>query len=271
MAHKISDDVAEVLRSATCSSDRLTLVGQLDRKMYEKVNKVLDISGFKWSRKDKCHLAIKGTATETLAAALNDGEIVDPKKEWDFFETPEYLANRMVNLLQIHKDGVVDSDLDFLEPSVGGGRLYDALLRAGVEKFNIWVCEIQEDLAKKWDDPEIDDIRQFNGPWFLGRDFLAVDPKESDGFHRIIANFPFSKFSDIAHCRHAYSLLNDGGRMVCITSPSWQFRTDKKSVEFKTWFESLPSVTVEELPAGTFRDSGTNVRALLLAIDKEDA
>lgn len=257
MAHKISDDVAEVLRSAKCSADRLTLVGQFDRKMYEKVNKVLEISGFKWSRKDKCHLAIKGTATETLAAALDDGEITDPKKEWDFFQTPEGLADRMAKLCDISSDHRV------LEPSAGGGRLLKAAEKYGVPRHHLFFFEIQDDAR--------DDLEKA-GYSVIDSDFMSRKLSDPDlFFDRIIANPPFSSFQDILHCRKMFDCLKPGGRMVCITGPSWQFRTDKKSVEFKTWFESMPSATVKELPAGTFKDSGTNVMALLLVIDKEIA
>ena len=265
MAHKISDDVAEVLRAATCSSDRLTLVGQLDRKMYEKVNKVLEISGFKWNRKEKCHLAIKGTAAETLAAALADGEIVDPKKDWDFFQTPQWLAERMAVLLNVSRG------MRVLEPSAGHGRLLDAVEPLCGKEFVV-CCEAFDDCVK---------ALQKRGTYIImALDFMTLtsEYKYSQGlagtkiigrFDRVIANPPFSNFQDITHCRHAYDFLKPGGRMVCITGPSWQFRTDKKSVAFKEWFKSLPSATVEELPAGTFKDSGTNVRALLLVIDKE--
>ncbi len=256
MAHKIAPDVAEVLRAAKCEADRLTLVGHLDRKMYEKVNKVLDISGFKWSRKDKCHLAIKGTAVETLAQALDDGEIVDPKKEWDLFETPVDLADRMARFLDIQPTDQV------LEPSAGGGRLVRAALANGATYENMFAIEAQPGLRK--------DLCKICRVFDRVDDFLTVNPEENSeySFDKILLNPPFSGLQDIAHCRHAYELLKTDGRMVCITGPSWQYRSDKKSVAFKEWSESLPSATVEELPAGTFKDSGTNVRSLLLVIDK---
>ncbi len=258
MAHSISEEVSEVLRAAACSKDRLTLVGQLDRKMYEATNKILEISGFKWNRKEKCHLAVNGNAAETLAKALDDGRIVDPKKEWDFFQTPEDLADRMAALLEI-------SELDIvLEPSAGGGRLIRSVLKWRTRMSLVWAIEAQAGLRKEL--AEICNVLEYD-------DFLKYDNKApSHPFeppNKIIMNPPFSSFQDIIHCRHAYDQLESGGRMVCITGPSWQFRTDKKSAAFKAWFESLPSATIEELPAGTFKDSGTNVRALLLIIDKE--
>ncbi len=257
MAHKIADDVTDVLHRSTCTESRLTLPSQLERKLYERVAKVLEISGFKWSRKEKCHLALSGTAGETLAKALDDGSIVDPKKEFDFFQTPEDLADRMARLLDIK------SFERILEPSAGGGRLVRAVIDNGALRQHVFAVEAQKDLRKE--------LCKICCVHDMMDDFLTgFDPKKNGQcFEKIIANFPFSNFADITHCRHAYDFLTPGGRMVCITGPSWQYRTDKKSVAFKEWFESLPSATVEELPAGTFKDSGTNVRSLLLVINKE--
>ncbi len=264
MAHKIGDDVAEVLRAAICNGDRLTLQGQLDRKMYERVNKVLDISGFKWSRKgkDKCHLALKGSASETLAQALDDGQIVDPKKEWDFFETPADLADRMAEIVGLNQ---YDGDDFVLEPSAGHGRL--ALAAAKIVGQKRVVCyDVQSDCCA-----ELHKL----GFQAICCDFMKVEKENFDfgdgvALPRFISmNPPFSVGQDIAHCRHAYDILKIGGRMVCITGPGWQYNSAKKFVAFKEWFEALPSATVEDLPAGTFKDSGTNVRALLLVIDKE--
>ncbi len=256
MAHKISDDVSQVLRAAVCQKDRLILNGQLDRVLYQKVNKVLEISGFQWSRKEKCHLAIKGTAADTLAAALEEGQIVDPKKEWDFFETPEDLADRMAKILDIKPGESV------LEPSAGGGRLVRAALSNGAEYENLFAIEAQKDLRLA--------LAPLCRVFDRVDDFVAACSSElkDERFDKISMNPPFSSLQDLAHCRLAYDLLKTGGRMVCITGPSWQYRSDKKSVAFKQWIEDV-GAEVEELPAGTFKDSGTSVRSLLLVINKK--
>ena len=259
MAHKISEDVAIVLRDSVCAGSSLQLQGQLDRKMYEKVNKVLELSGFKWNRKEKCHIAVTGTAQQTLTAALGDGEIIDPKKEWDFFQTPEDLADRMASMLNIEEFDIV------LEPSAGGGRLVRSVIKYRTRTGLVWAIEAQKDLRDKLKDVCV--VLNYD-------DFLKYDNKVPGHPHeppnKIIMNPPFSGGQDIIHCKHAYDQLESGGRMVCITGPGWQFRTDKKHVEFKNWFESLESKSVEELPAGTFKAEGTNVRSLLLTIDKKE-
>lgn len=256
MAHSISDEVATVLRSATCLGSSLILNGQLDRKMYTAVNKVLELSGFEWNRKQKCHVAKKDTAAETLAKALGDQKIIDPKKEFDFFQTPENIAGEMVRLADIQMDDIV------LEPSAGGGRIVRAILKTGIDPAQVVAVEIQDDLRLALV-PHCTVIHAV-------KDFLEYElMPESNGFDKIIANPPFSCAQDVLHCRHMYDLLKSGGRMVCITGPGWQYNSTTKFVEFRNWFESLRGTTVTELPSGTFKDSGTNVWALLLTIDKE--
>jgi len=256
MAHKIQPHIETILRAAKCVDGDLFLQGHLERKDYAAVNKVLELSGFKWNKKQKCHVAIKGSASETLAAALDDGEIVDPKKEWDFFETPEDVADRMAKFL-----GIKSTD-HVLEPSAGAGRLVDAAFRHGASFQNTLAIEA-------W--AENREILKSKCHVATETDFLKVDPASSRSVDKIIMNPPFSGGQDIAHCLHAYAMLKPGGRMACITGPSWQYRTDKKHAAFKAWFESLDDAGCEELPAGTFKDSGTNVRSLLLTIVKESS
>jgi len=60
--------------------------------------------------------------------------------------------------------------------------------------------------------------------------------------------------------------------VVAVTSPGWTFRADRRHVEFRDWFtrqERGRMAEKHELPSGTFDESGTNVRALLLAIKKQ--
>lgn len=257
MAHKISPEVETILRGGACSAASFTIQTHLDRKMYDAVNKVLDLSGFKWDRKSKKHLATNGNAADTLAKALGDGKIVDPQKEFDFFQTPEDLALRMAEALSPDGNSVI------LEPSAGGGRLCRAIIDWApkllkISKDQIYFFEIQENLH---------DALFEDGFRPLGYDFLECN--FSGYFTHVVGNPPFSNAQDLAHFRKMYDCLKSGGRMVCITSPSWQWRTQKKFVEFKTWFQSLRYTTVEPLPDGTFKDSGTNVPALLITVDKE--
>lgn len=100
----------------------------------------------------------------------------------------------------------------------------------------------------------------------LTGDFLTMNG-ELGLFDVVLMNPPFSKAQDIAHVRHAFDHLKDGGQLVAITSPGWTFRTDKKHAEFSAWTRKV-GATKYELPAGTFKASGTNVSTVVIHITK---
>jgi type I restriction-modification system DNA methylase subunit len=97
-------------------------------------------------------------------------------------------------------------------------------------------------------------------------DFLSCNG-ELGKFDRVIANPPFRNGQDVEHVRHMFDLVKPGGTIVTVTSPASQYRADRKHDEFRTWLEGLDH-EVAELPHGTFKTSGTNIRALLLTIRK---
>ncbi len=53
---KVDQQILQVLSVAHTQGNALTLYGQLDRKLYERTNKVLDAAGGRWNRKTKGHL-----------------------------------------------------------------------------------------------------------------------------------------------------------------------------------------------------------------------
>lgn len=72
---------------------------------------------------------------------------------------------------------------------------------------------------------------------------------------------------DIEHVRHAYNFLKDEGRLVAVTSPAWQYRENGKFKAFRDWLSELPH-DVDEVPAGAFKSSGTEIRTLIITIRK---
>lgn len=64
-----------------------------------------------------------------------------------------------------------------------------------------------------------------------------------------------------------YKHLRKGGKIVSVMSPHWKFANDKKSIEFRSWLETVEHHYVE-LPESTFKDSGTGVSSFLIAIVK---
>jgi 16S rRNA G1207 methylase RsmC len=96
-------------------------------------------------------------------------------------------------------------------------------------------------------------------------DFLTreIDP----GFDRIIMNPPFEEMQDVDHVKRAYDLLSKDGRMVSVMSESSFFRTDRKAAEFREWLDEVGGYSIE-LPDGSFKESGTGVKARLVVIRK---
>jgi phospholipid N-methyltransferase len=249
------------LKQAKVEGNTLDLApcGQLERKHYEAVNKALVLLGGKWNRGAKKHLFDK-PVSEVLAEALGEGEILDKKKEFQFFETPTALADHMAELLDAEPRQFI------LEPSAGRGNLVDAVVQKAGGDLDFCLIEIQHDLCE--------DLRkEYREFVVMEMDFLTAKSfgKGSQLFDRIIMNPPFTNGQDIAHVRHAYDYLKPGGKMVAILSPAWEFNTQKKFKEFRKWIESLvlDKITVEQLPAGTFSESGTEVRAVLIKIEKD--
>ena len=89
---------------------------QLDRKIYLAVNKVLENLGGKWNRKQKAHV-FESDISDRIDNVLLTGSVVDPKKEFQFFETPPELAKRLVEMANIQPLETV------LEPSAGKGAI----------------------------------------------------------------------------------------------------------------------------------------------------
>jgi type I restriction-modification system DNA methylase subunit len=247
---KIDSDLIPNLQAIETNGNRAVIRERLDRGLYTRVNKVLELLGGKWNKSAKAHL-FNGDAGAIILAAINEGQVTDTKKEFQFFATPPDLARKLVALANLQPGHSV------LEPSAGLGALLDIAAQE-VPLRQLHYCELfpahQAELKRKG-------YRNF-----LAADFLELDPTAHQ-FDRIIANPPFSKGQDVDHTRHAFRMLKPGGTMAVITSPSWTFRDDSRNTQFRDWIDSNGFYT-EELPAGTFAESGTDVRTMLLVIHK---
>lgn len=114
---KISDDVRDVLSRSTITATTVTLPPkQLERKLYEAVNKALSGAGGKWNKKAGAHVFVRDPR-EVLGLAVETGEAVNLKTKLQAFYTPKPLAKRMV------KAATLKHGYRVLEPSMGGGAL----------------------------------------------------------------------------------------------------------------------------------------------------
>lgn len=224
--------------------------GQLPRDLYVRVNKVLESLGGKWNRKAKGHV-FDGPCAEDLELVIEQRRFIagGMKQLLGQFNTPDDLADRMAMMLDLPDSASV------LEPSAGTGSLLRAVRRVNPNLVHLCAVEIGQSKAEK--------LYDFASLVFC-MDFLIFNPDKK--YDCVIMNPPFSKQVDVDHVKHAWDLLADGGRLVSIMSPGWTFRSNRKSVEFRDFVQANGSF--QELPDGTFHESGTDVRTVLVTLDR---
>jgi predicted RNA methylase len=249
MAKKISDHILSILSKVTIDGDKIFLTcGQLDRKDYVAVNEVLENMGGKWNKKLKAHV-FESDPTDKLEDVLLVGEIVDRKKELNFFPTPFSLAKHIVEDL-----ADINIGQHCLEPSAGMGNIAD-VMRDYVEQKNIMCVEI---------DPEHCKLLKEKGYYVLERDFLEF--QFGHKYDRIVMNPPFSKQQDIKHVMKAWDFLAEDGILVSIMSPGFTFRENKLSVEFRKLVDEYG--WYEKNPEKSFSSQGTNINTVTVVLKK---
>lgn len=244
---KISNEVLAVLGNCSFKDNLLYLPpGQLDRALYTAVNAVLAANGGKWNRAAKAHV-FDEPAESAIEQALLTGEFHRVKQDLGQFDTPPALADRVCDLADLK------AGMTVLEPSAGIGRLALAAAKSGCD-----VTCVEIDQGR---------VMMLGGFEVLGVDFLALS-NAFRKFDRVIMNPPFAKQADIDHVLHALKFLKPGGRLVAIMSASVTFRTNRKTTDFWHFIESTcRRHSREALPVGAFAESGTNVNAVIVAID----
>jgi protein-L-isoaspartate O-methyltransferase len=171
------------------------------------------------------------------------------------FETPRELAREVVELADIRPGHRV------LEPSAGTGRLLEPL----PDGCKVTAIEINSALAYGLaDNPAYRGRHNILGGDFLeAREFAKVNDEWQSAislpFDRIIMNPPFENGSDIKHIRHALTMLAPGGRLVAICADGPRQR-DAFMGSATEW---------RDLPAGSFKESGTGVNAAIVIFDRE--
>ncbi len=237
--HRIDHVTLEILSRCVVSGNNLFLPpGQLDRRQYETVNKVLELMGGKWNRKARAHIYSESPA-DLLDTVVLTGEITDRKKLFQFFETPVTLAARMVELSGIGSYSRV------LEPSAGSGRILKAIGKS------------PDKVAVELDhDKVLSLLAGFSGLRIVEGDFLQQRIADIGVFDAVIMNPPFTRGQDVRHIEHARTFLKPGGTLVAICANGPRQR-EALMGECQHW---------EDLPAGTFSESGTQVSTALLVI-----
>lgn len=273
---KVAPDVREVLRRAeidtTAKPIRLTLQsGTLDRKLYVAVDEVLRKLGGRWDRTRAAHVFESGDPSAQITAIVDGRQAVDKKKTYQAFFTPDEVADRVVNLAGLGRAASVDERrraraggrevCHVLEPSAGDGALCRALRRESA-RLGVTIHITANDT-----NPDHYKALQACANTVLTCDFLGMSPTVVEAYDRIVMNPPFTRGQDVAHVLHAFKFLRPGGLLVAITSPAFKFRTGAKWDEFRKLYDEHGVETID-LPAGAFRESGTNAATVIVVFGR---
>lgn len=241
----IPGEVLAILATAETDGPRLRIPGRLSREDYVAVNRVLSAAGGSWSRREKAHV-FAGDAGEILAGLTGAGTVERPQDN-GWFPTPPAVAGEVLDAADLTAGMVV------LEPSAGEGALAGPAAAAGC----VVDC-VEQDAGR---------VRVLIGAGFARAvtwaDFLSVPPNPV--YDRVVMNPPFADKADIAHVTHALRFLRPGGLLVAVMSAGVSFRDDRQTAAFREVVEQAGG-DIEPLPEGSFRESGTDVRTVLVTI-----
>jgi len=239
--------VEQILQQCTVEGNIVKLPGiQLERKTYLDVAKEINHIGGKWKGGKVSGFVFEQDPTELLMQIASD-EKRNLQKEYQFFETPQALADKLVSLANINECHSI------LEPSAGRGALLTAInkLLPGKMIDCYELMDVNQSFLKKIPTAS-----------FKGADFIENDGTSYD---RIIANPPFSNNQDIVHIQEMYTLLNPGGCIATISSTHWQHSNNSTEKRFRNWLKFVDA-KVMAIEAGSFKNSGTNVAASIITI-----
>jgi len=249
----------EVLQQCTIDGNIVRLPKiQLDRKLYLDTAKALNLIGGKWTGGKVAGFVFPVGYEEELQSLINKlagGEKLNPKKEYQFFETPIELARQLIYYADIDR---LNCHLRILEPEAGQG----AIVKVIFEKENIRqvdCCELME-INRTF-------LEKIEGVLIIANDFFSLSDAYNDYYDRIIANPPFTNNQDIDHIRKMYECLKTGGRLVTVASKHWEIASGRKETEFKNWLDNL-GADIIQISDGTFKESGTMVGGFIIIIDK---
>lgn len=158
-----------------------------------------------------------------------------------FFPTPENLTEKKIELLDLQPSDKIG------EPSAGLGHMADIVKAKG---FDVTCIEIHSGLCE---------VLRAKGHNVINEDFLTHTEK----YDKIIMNPPFENLQDVAHVKHAFSLLNEGGRLVA-TMANNKHRVPEflQFVEENGWYEENPQNSF----ASAF--NSTNVSTITVYLEK---
>jgi predicted RNA methylase len=253
MTTALSPAAAEALRRATVTASSVKLnSGQLDRKVYEEVNKVLTRigGGGKWHRGSQSHLFPYDPTIELNGLLFANQMPIDKDKEASFFRTPDDLADSMAETVRL------SPELRVLEPSAGDGQIVRAIYRRQPHS-DVDCVEV--------DERRVEYLRAL-GFRVYRQPFEEFASQREATYDAVLMNPPFTVPGDrlawLTHVELAVRLLRPGGQLVAIVPAGFLFRTGAR-------FEALREAVGDdytELPRDMFKEAGTAISTVMIQL-----
>lgn len=170
---------------------------------------------------------------------------VTDDKDFNFFETPDKVVDRMVEL--------VDFDMlknvyepRCLEPSAGKGNIVRKIpefIRCDMIEYNHHRVEYLEEHFK--------DRGDISEEEFLGfHNFSWRNPRNYD---RVLMNPPYHNRIEVFHVLKGFNYLKPRGILCAVIPSSWLVREDRKSVLFRDFLKKYQYKEPEIVESGTFK------------------
>lgn len=215
---------------------------------YAEVRKALLNAGAKYKK----NTFVFSSDAQPFIDRLTGGQSVNIKREFQYFPTPEKIAQHLVALADIIPSHSI------LEPSAGQGTIVNAIHN----KYRTMVvdcCELMPENQQM--------LSKIPYSTFICDDFLKISKDWHGAFDRIIGNPPFNKNQDLTHIYKMYQCLKPGGRLVSIASKHWKLSKNKKEEEFRIWLKATKA-EIHDIEAGKFKESGTMISCCIIVINK---
>jgi hypothetical protein len=243
-------NVEEILRHCTLEDNVLKLPSvQFNKKSYLEAKKWIEEAGGTWAGGKVQGFTFPFDATRVFSV-LHEGKRCNLKQDYQFFETPEDVADWLVMIA----GGIEETDT-VLEPSAGRGALVKSIHRS-CPSVMVDCYELMPENKQFLSSMENTNI--------IGDDFTKGDNKK---YTKIIANPPFSGNQDIKHVRMMFDLLENGGTLAAITSTHWEFASETVCIDFRQWLKDL-NANVYVINDGEFKESGASIETRAIVIKK---
>lgn len=212
---------------------------------------------------------VVGDGQTQEADPLNEAKQT-PAKRYGFFPTPPDAGDRLFSKIPVNRDKD-EERLRILEPSAGTGNLAFRCITKSKDMPDHWRDRYRYDNIVDCVEiqPELAGHLQATGAFnkVTCGDFMTMEPQPV--YDIVVMNPPFDRERDIDHVVRAMRWLKPGGELHSIMSAGTEFRQTKKSEAFRALMEKL-GARWEDLPVGSFSESGTNVNTIILRVKRPE-